>query len=495
MKGKALRRAISSAILVLTATNLPADGNIIDTTQPEQDGMFVEPSLSELETSPQVLVPGEISDPELIEAFVNLADLVREGPLDQADIAAKRLVELAFAAKGGQSLEVAKALTGLAIVQQQSQQFAAAEVNYRSAIEIIEDAEDRLNGRLLNPLKGLAITQMESGRPDLAATTFTRAIHITHVNEGPHNPEQLELLQDLAEIHLRLGDLEAASDAQDTIHSIMVRIYDPESLEVIPTLLRRADWQHSAGMINAERATYHKVVNIVEKNLTNDDIAIVDPLVRLGKSYFYVDTSGQATLLRPELETAEIHLRRALRIATNNDAAHWRDVSNAALALGDFYMFDSNPRHAKQIYRDVWDILSEPDDSAQRLQYRKEKLESLTLLREQSLPTFVLGFERSSFADKEDPVLQGKISYRFTVSKKGRAADLTRIEATPEEFIEMRSAVADEIYRRIYRPPLVDGEPVMTPDQVVVHNFYYRQSDLTKAREAAAAAALEDEKR
>ncbi len=490
MKGIEIRRAVAGAILTLTATHLHAGGNVIDLDDSEPHGMIVQPSARQLQANPELIIPGGIDDPQFLEAYINLEKLVQEGPLDQADAAAKRMVELAIRAKGSQSTEVADALTNLAIVQQQSQQLDAATVNYRSAIEIIESVEDRLNALLLNPLKGLATAQLESGRPDLAQATFTRAIHITHVTGGPHNSEQLELLEDLAEVHLRMSDLEAASDAQDRIYSIMVRTHDLDSLDLIPSLIRRAEWQHNVGMINDERATYRQVVRILEKNLRNNDVALADPLVRLGKTFFYADTSGKSTFLEPQLATAKTYLRRAVRVAAGSGATNWRIIADATLALGDFYMFDRNSRHAKQIYRAVWNLLSESEDDTAKLQKRDEELQRLVLLREQALPRYVSGFKRNHLVDEDDPVLQGSIAYRFAVSERGRAEDVTLIEAAPPDFGDMQASVVNEILRRIYRPTFVEAEPVATRDQILAHTFDYRQSDLDKARKAAAEAAL-----
>jgi hypothetical protein len=43
------------------------------------------------------------------------------------------------------------------------------------------------------------------------------------------------------------------------------------------------------------------------------------------------------------------------------------------------------------------------------------------------------------------------------------------------------------VRRRIYRPRLEDGEVVATPDLILVHKFFFRQSDLDAARSAAEA--------
>jgi tetratricopeptide (TPR) repeat protein len=151
-----------------------------------------------IEENSDYSVPEATPEDELVANFELFKQLMKDNVFDEADTVAKRVVELALRLKGPQSSEFAKALTNLAIVQFQTEQYTAAQQNFESAIEIIEDNEDRLNVQLVNPLKGLGAAQLESGRPDLASRTFQRAVHVTHVNEGPHNLDQIDLLESIA---------------------------------------------------------------------------------------------------------------------------------------------------------------------------------------------------------------------------------------------------------------------------------------------------------
>src|SRR5210317_1462434 len=188
---------------------------------------------------------------------------------------------------GPQSAETAKALNNLAIVQHNNKQFEAAIQNFTSAIEIIEVIEDRLNAGLVNPLKGLGAAQLSNGRPDLATNSFIRARHITHVNEGPHNIEQVEILESLAEANVQLGDIEAARDVLDRIHALNVRHFEDNSLGLLPSLIRRADWQHRAGYFNDERATYRRAVRIIEESAGKKDARLLTRCCALvGRSTF-----------------------------------------------------------------------------------------------------------------------------------------------------------------------------------------------------------------
>ena len=210
----------------------------------------------DVETPPLDQAKLPATEEDLLKEFGRFRQLLEDQNFDAADIAAKRVVQMSIEIFGPQSAETAKALNNLAIVQQNNEQYEAAIQNFTSAIEIIEIVEDRLNAGLVNPLKGLGAAQLSSGRPDLASNTFVRAKHITHVNEGPHNIEQVEILESLAEANVRLGEIEEARDVLDRIHSLNVRHFEDDTLGLLPSLMRRADWQHRAGYYNDERATY-----------------------------------------------------------------------------------------------------------------------------------------------------------------------------------------------------------------------------------------------
>ncbi|MDH3266351.1 MAG: tetratricopeptide repeat protein [Gammaproteobacteria bacterium] len=422
------------------------------------------------------------NDEQLLQREFDLfRQLMRDNVLDEADTVAKRLVELTIRLKGPQSGEYAKALTNLAIVQFQTKEYEASKQNFESAIEIIEDNEDRLNEQLINPLKGLGAAQLESGRPDQASLTFRRAVHVTHVNEGPHNFDQVALLESIAETHLRMGDLDTAKEAQDAIYALNVREFELDSLELIPSLMRRAAWQHRAGFIYDERTTFRRIIRIIEGQLSKDAIELVEPLVLLGRSFFYADTSGSDQSGMTSMTSGEIYFRRAVSIAEESADSNWQVTSQAILALGDHYMFDRNPQRARQAYTEAWELLS-ADEST--LDVRREQLENHVLLSHHDVPQFVVAddAEDEEAVPQDDDLLQGEISVSFTVSATGRVRDLILLDADPEEFEQMLSYVVREVRRRIYRPRFVDGVPVDSPNQVLNHKFFYRQSDLDALR-------------
>lgn len=459
----------------------------------EAEGQSVPVAEEDLEADVQAEAVAKDPDARLIDAFEYFKQLIDDGAYDEADTAAKRIIELAIATKGPKSHETAKALTNLAIVQERTKQYDAAQQNFEAAIEIIEDIEDRLNSQLVNPLKGLAAAQLQSGRPDLASDTYQRAIHVTHVNKGPHNLDQIDMLESLAEVDLRLGEVDAAKDVQDRIYALNVRAYDIDTMDLVPSLMRRAAWQHRAGLIYDERATYRRIIHIIEEKRGKDDLALVEPLVLLGKSFFYYDTSGQPTTYQDAtMSTGEIYFKRAVRIAAESPDSDWRIVTDSTLALGDYYMHDGNVQRARQVYASVWDMLSE-DDDPEKLGVREESLETVHLLKASLLPDYIGASDPNATPpETDDPVRQGRVVISYVVSTRGQATRLKLVEAEPSEFTDMQTNAEREVRRRLFRPRFEKAEAVDSKEQLFEHTFYYRQSDLDALRSTDTAAAQEE---
>ena len=419
------------------------------------------------------------TEEEMLREFARFRELLAEKNFDAADIAAKRIVQMSIQIHGPQSHETAKALNNLAIVQHNNRQYEAAIQNFTTSVEILEVIEDRLNAQLVNPLKGLGSSQLSSGRPDLASKSFNRATHITHVNEGPHNIEQVEILESLAEANVRLGDIDAARDVLDRIHSLNVRHFENDAMGLLPSLMRRADWQHRSGYFNDERATYRRAVRIVEESAGKKDIRLVDPLVRLGQSFYYVEPIADS-LQRSIAGSPETYLKRAIRITEESAELPWLEKATTKLALADYYLVTESHNRARKIYQEVWGLLSADED---RIKLRAELMESPIPVWEEPLPSYSNGAGRGSRQDSN--LLTGTITVDYIVSNRGRVK-IVGMQADPIEFSDMQRMVHREIRRRVFRPAMVDGIPVDATDQTFRHEFFYRKSELKELQKEQA---------
>ena len=421
--------------------------------------------------------PGEpVSEEDVLREHARFVRLLEEQNYDAADIAAKRVIEMSIKVFGPQSHETAKALNNLGVVQNNSQQYDAAAQNFAAAIEILEILEDRLNSQLVNPLVGLGQAQLGTGRPDLAKDTYSRATHITHVNEGPHNVEQVEILESLAEAFVRMGDVDSARDVLDRIHILNVRHFSDDAMGLLPSLMRRASWQHRAGYYNDERATYRRAIRIIEDSVGKDDPRLVDPLVKLGKSFYYYEPLPQDVPRYVGSATGESYLRRANRIAERTEDFPWLEHATTKLALADYYVFSESFSRAENIYEEIWKELTSDEN---RLDMRHELLGQPRPIWTETLPPYTNNAAGSTRRDGE--IRTGVVTIIYDVTQRGRAR-IKEVKTEPAEFTDIENMVEREVRRRVYRPMIVDGDTRESEPQVFTHEFNYTRSELEALR-------------
>ena len=486
---KSLLRPAAVVVVLVGSAVLAAEEPIPEDT--EGDGGLMDQTVPVAEED-AALDPAARSGPprrrkagvrdELLDEFDNYKRLMSEGIYDEADTVAKRVVTLSIQLNGPRSTQTAKALTNLGIVQHRNKQFDAAQQNFEAAIDIIEENEDRLNGRLINPLKGLGAAQLEGGRPDLALQTFTRAIHITHVNKGPHNMDQIEILESLAEANVRLGEIEDAREMHDKIYLLHRRRYEDDQLALIPSLMRRAEWQHRAGYIVDEQATYRRAIRIIETSASKDDIRLIEPLTKLGESYFFTDLHGEQAMYQSAV-SGEIYFKRALKIAESNPKSNWTTATNSRLSLADYFMMMGNLSRAQKLYKQIWESLSSEET---KLLFRDEIFGRAVPLNDRPIPEFASDAGPELLATPSEEFLQGSVTVSFSITDRGRVTEMEPVEVIPAEFTDMEKRVHREVRGRLYRPRFEEAEPVETTDEVFTHLFYYKQSDLEERRESAA---------
>ena len=415
--------------------------------------------------------------------FQRYKDLLRTDSLDEAENSAKRIIEMSIRETGPTSNDTGKALINLAVVQHKTDEFEAAEQNFEAAIDIFESNENQLSDMLINPLLGLGAAQAGSGKLGLASRSLGRAVHISHVNEGPHNLGQIEILEMLAETNLRMGETEEAKNNQDMIYALNVRHFENNSLEMIPALFRRAEWQSRTGYVLDERATYRRIIRIIETTAGKGDITLIQPLLKLGHSYFSVDTSQSTTYQSATASSGEIYLKRAVRIAEENPDSDWVLLARAKLAIGDYYIFRSEQSRARKAYLDAWNILSaEPD----RLAERHAALEQITPLTSDPIPKFVGNATRADRQMQNSSLRQGQIIATYGVSSRGRVIELKIVETTPVDYDNLRRLVQRRVRSQVFRPRHEDGLAVDTHDLAFSHTFYYLQEELDEIREEEA---------
>jgi len=398
------------------------------------------------------------------------------GQYQEADVLAKQILESILADDPVVSLELARALGNLGLVQKLMEQYVTSAQNYMAAIEVIEDDEDMLSQHLVPPLQGLAAVHRANGEIAQALRTYERALHINQVNQGPHSLGQVDILDAMIDSNLEAGDLKSAFALLDRLKYLYEREFSLHGIELVPVLIKRARLLNRLDQHGAEREVYRRVVAIMEKSYGDSDLALVKPYLALGNTYLYqIDQVVYRS--EPSTQTGETYFEKALVIAEGHADSDWQTLEECLLALGDYYMLLSVNDRAQIQYQRAWDLTSN-DES---LDHRKKELEQPVVLRRPSLGRYA-DFKYGWDVEEIDPedLVEGHITARYTVTARGRISDIELLEASPEDFSKMETRVRRGLRKFIFRPRHEDGKPVRTVGESYKHEFLYLPADIVR---------------
>ncbi len=443
--------AFAALVLSLASPGLHAQANV--TAVPE----FIEFT----EADPDVPAWAELASAQ--EAF----RINRDGEAARAIRSAKDVVALARETYGDSHVNVARALTNLAIVQAEDRDFESAIENYTRAIDIRERASGTIvSADLTNPLQGLAGAYMSLGDIDRAIPTLERAIHITHVNEGPESLDQVDILDALSRVHYFNGDLDKSDDLQDAIFRLRARRADDNTDQYLDALRHRAEWHARLGKFSDAIRFYRRLVRAISNEYGKDDPRLVEPLLaRADSASMYQDKWGGYA-------GGKRALSQAVKITRANE-------SPARLALtladqGDWFTARQKSRDARPPYQEAWQIL----DADPALHGVRDQLFARPVLILRSRMRAYYGVRDGIRVARPERFRErGFVLVRFDVDAFGRPHNVRVVDAEPAAIMDRHVSFRAREFR--YRPALENGRPRAFEGLTYRHTFRYDPSALT----------------
>jgi hypothetical protein len=419
------------------------------------------------------LQPLEGGSPDLERRFRQLQDALNAAALDEAETTAKQMAEVAAKESTRNTVLRARTLHNLALVQHLSANYGTAILNYQAAIEVVNSARDMLSVELVQPLHAMGIANADNGDPVAALDAFDTALHVSIVNRGPHSPTQVPLLRSVQALHEQQGDPATASSVLERIYQLQVRQSGPDAEALLPVLRQQAEFYRRHEMYRQEYAAWYQSLVILRRHRGSDDISLVEPQLNLGRNM--IRGMHRVTYRSgPTAPSAEKYLKRALSIARSNAEADWKIKRRATLALADYYMLIGMPAQGHRYYQAAWQLLSAEGLLAQRA----ADLETIVPISRPH-PNPYANFEYNPDVEKIDPneYESGLIVAEFTVSRRGKAADVAIIEQDPPDFERMEWRLKSALKDFVYRPRFVNAEPEPTTRYRYQLEYFYLPSE------------------
>ena len=351
--------------------------------------------------------------------------------------------------------------------------YATARTAYESAIRSIETQHGALTPRLLPALIGLADVYLSERRPHRAVEPLQRALAVVRRTGGLADVRQRDLLLRLVDVQSDLGEVEAATAHLAALERLSISQHGAETIEHGRSLATVGEWYCRLGEFEdgRERARIARSVLEAAKAPVDAQLEALEASVQCclhelseagiasrpgvferyrGRFDFEGRRSPQNPLFRMHLlqalrtDGAEA-LRAAVELARAEevDPRHRIDI---LLEAGDWFLIGDRLQTARKFYREAFEVQSRHRFPDVALEMPAQVIYAVPLieLRARGLTT-----ERTE---------QAFVEVEFTVHDDGRVSH-QRVAAHTGTRAQVNGTLAS-MEGAVYRPRLVDGEPV-----------------------------------
>jgi tetratricopeptide (TPR) repeat protein len=410
------------------------------------------PVEGELETD--TTVPEIAADQRIVtrfEAEIEMRRLTDEERYAEAEEIGQQLIPLTEAEFGPTSLEAAAAHTNLAALQNQLEEYPAAEASYLQALSIYREIEGSYARVVIEPLLGLGDNYHDSGQYSNAISAYNEARTVSRRVDGLLNQNQMVMLDRMTASFERLDQHEEAHKRQLEVLALAERNYDPADPEMLEAIYRYAAWLRSANRYPEEREQYFRVERVIREHHGDDSLLHVRPLRERAISFRVQGNAAPQgigglrdalAMLEAQPEPDPLMLAEVLRDIGDWDVAFGRVGTDGA------------------DYLRSWRALGEVPNGAE---LREDWYESNAF-------AFNAPWNRRNLSnDPEAP--RGHVLVRFDVDQYGRSHNVVVVSSEPPGLKD--DAIARYIRESRFRPRIVDGQIVYTSNKALDVIFRY----------------------
>lgn len=404
---------------------------------------------------------------------------------DAAIASAQQLADAARAANAPPD-KVADALSLLGNAQLGKKDYVAAQTTFAEALKLLEPIARGADSRLIAPLEGMGFALAGQSKHAAAVTYMEKALAFSRRSEGLFDPDQQDILHQLATSLTALGQTEAADQHMRYMVRVGEHAYGADDPRLAPLLCMIGDWYAQRGQVMEARELYRNALAIVEKKLGKNSLAAVEALRSLAQSYIrevflsnygirtQIDklsaspdgSSGDVQPINPRFlnSDGERALLRALAILEANPQRSTVTLVETLLQVGDWYQVKQQPDKALPYYTRVSAMVTADPTLA-----AAEKEAVLGFPVQVYYPTPQLATRNLSRPQSE--VIERFVQVEFTVLPDGSTKD-ERV-ADQDATSRQASQTIEAVRAARYRPKFLQGKPVET--QAVSYRQVFKQ--------------------
>jgi tetratricopeptide (TPR) repeat protein len=426
------------------------------------------------------------SDDARAQAQKEFKRLLDAGDYPAAVAQARRVVDLTEPAHPAPSETLQVAFMNLALAQSRAGDSVAAESSYLRVIDMIDASGRRTSPRLARAYAGLAATYFAAKRFDLAAASYGQAIALLRRTAGLYDESQLPWLGQQADALTEVGRTDEALRAHRYALRVVAHHEGEESLAFARQLEVLGRWYTRVGGYEASRSALRNAAEVVVDAGGPNSLDLIGPLTAYAenarrwlmdpsldemtameeqrRSMFQDSMMPAPPSLSPNTIASEGQkaLERAAAIVATHPDASPALSAGVQVQLGDWYQVRQQPDRALPYYRQAWQTVGTVPDSGKL----RESLFGGPVLLQYDAPD---SWNRLATRPPDEVELRFvEVELNVTAQGLPKDARIVGIDSGQRLANQALRAVASAIYR----PRLVDGEPVATAGVRFGQPFY-----------------------
>lgn len=373
---------------------------------------------------------------------------------------------------------------------EKNRRFRSAWELYEQIIVAITESKGPHTTSLIEPLLGKARSLVARRRYDDASAALLLAQNIVHRQEGVYSSGQLEVIDEMAALNLRSGDIRQANKLQRFSFAISRDEYGADGLDILPAHSRLIQWYMETGQYFEARRELDKAIKLVKEHTSEHDPRLIDYMRLVAK-----------TRRLQGIWKSEKSLIEALEILDKNPDLPLDVKSDVYLELADAYVARRKPKKAEQYYSQV--TLGDGQQTEPKL----IPITSSIFMRNKSGPVdFKVPLSEKDYGvmvtqgnvvqpiqPRSTPMVGNpfrfsrgllvrdlrlrsnlnfrriKMTFEFTVTQSGQVTEVELLSSNAPSKLDnfMRKVFA----KVRYRPGLLDGVPINTPNVQLTQTF------------------------
>ncbi len=350
----------------------------------------------------------------------------------------------------------------------------AAEQSYLESISILETQAGVFDQALITPLTQLGHLYQDTGRLQDAVEIFQRAKHISHRNGVLYNLGQVDIVESLSELYLKLNRFDAAEREQWYRLFTFEHYLDKNTAALLPAIFKLADWYRRADDLDYEQYIYEETISTLEAAIQQSKFDLVISLRAFATNYRLQGIADKQGLKA---------LERALKLSEKDMEIALMQYAEVLIDMGDWYVIAAKLEKAQSFYGRAWRFLESEGSTDEQLQSLfkdplalinrnlKTRHSSGIRLRPNYAMRFFHGvavpwhFPKQAEEFQNDPLENkvvlntiGYIDVQLKVKEDGTVENVVvHNTELPPRFKE---TVLHNLSELLFRPRLVNGKPV-----------------------------------